>query len=419
MNRKISKKNAEKKSHSRLYSFLVLIISLLCAVLLWLYVLGYDSPDFEKKFSQIPVTIIGNTELAEKTGYTVISDMTFSFDVTVSGKKTDVNSMRDTDITAYIDVSGVTTEGGIYLPVTVIVPNGITVASQSVSEAYLYIDEMVSAEIPVRIEITDYTLPENAVIGDYGANPVTVTVQGARADIEKIAEAYANVTPGELTQSVNISAPVELHDKSGAVIQTGPYLRLIDRAVNVSIPVYLTKSVPVKVHFIGGVFGVDSAVITLSREYIEVRGTASALAGIDEIAANIDETSLERVSTVVKRITLPDGVENVSGTDTVEINITLNQMGRRTVAADKSVFELRNVPDGVDVQVITQNINIVFVGPVDLMRYFTTKYFRVIIDLSGVAVESGDNLFVPVTVFINDQPGVYVSGDYSVNIIVN
>ena len=292
MDRKISKKNAEKKSNSRLYGFLVLIISLLCAVLLWLYVLGYDSPDFEKKFSQIPVTIIGNTELAEKTGYTVISDMTFSFDVTVSGKKTDVNSMRDTDITAYIDVSGVTTEGGIYLPVTVIVPNGITVASQSVSEAYLYIDEMVSAEIPVRIEITDYTLPENAVIGDYGANPVTVTVQGARADIEKIAEAYANVTPGELTQSVNISAPVELHDKSGAVIQTGPYLRLIDRAVNVSIPVYLTKSVPVKVHFIGGVFGVDSAVITLSREYIEVRGTASALAGIDEIAANIDETSL-------------------------------------------------------------------------------------------------------------------------------
>ena len=85
MDRKISKKNAEKKSHSRLYSFLVLIISLLCAVLLWLYVLGYDSPDFEKKFSQIPVTIIGNTELAEKTGYTVISDMTFSFDVTVSG----------------------------------------------------------------------------------------------------------------------------------------------------------------------------------------------------------------------------------------------------------------------------------------------------------------------------------------------
>ena len=142
MDRKISKKNAEKKSHSRLYGFLVLIISLLCAVLLWLYVLGYVSPDFEKKFSQIPVTIIRNTELADKTGYTVISDMTFSFDVTVSGKKTDVNSMRDTDITAYIDVSGVTTEGGIYLPVTVFVQYGITVARLLVSEAYLYIDEL-------------------------------------------------------------------------------------------------------------------------------------------------------------------------------------------------------------------------------------------------------------------------------------
>ena len=93
--------------------------------------------------------------------------------------------MRDTDITGYTpNVSGVTTEGGIYLPVTVIVPNGITVASQSVSEGYLYIDEMVSAgdsrqdrDHGLR-QAMDYTLPENAVIGDYGANPVTVNGAG-------------------------------------------------------------------------------------------------------------------------------------------------------------------------------------------------------------------------------------------------
>lgn len=412
--------NKKKAKHPRLYNFAVVIIAMLCAVLLWLYVLGYDSPDFEKKFSQISVTVVGNDELTERTGYTVISDMTFSFDVTVAGKKTDVNSMRETDITAYVDVSNVNSEGGIYLPVNVIVPNGITVKSQSVSQAYLFIDEMVTAEVPVRVEVSDYKLPENTVIGDYTVNPVTVTVQGPRTDIEKISEAYANVTPGDITGSVTLNTSVVLRGKDGAEIHPSAYLRQIDRSVSVTLPVYTTKLLPVKVQFIGGVFGVDNAVITLSANDILVRGTASALAAIDEVALNIDETTLDTYSTIIKRVILPDGVENVSGIDTIEVGIQLNQMGRRTVAADKSVFELRNVPEGADVQIITQSLNIDFVGPIDLMRYFSSKYFTVVIDLSGLAVESGDNFFVPVTViFKSEQPGVYVRGDYSVNIIVN
>ncbi len=417
---KTDDRSKNKHTGSRLYSFSVMIISLLGALLLWFYVLGYDSPDFEKKFSQIPVTVIGNDELTEKTGYTVISDMSFSFDVTVSGKKTDVNSMRESDITAYVDVSGVTSEGGIYLPVNVIVPNGITVKGQSVSRAYLFIDEMVTAEIPVRVEISDYSLPADAEIGDYRVNPPTVTVQGPRADIQKITEAYARITPGIISGSVVLNSSVELRGSDGAEIHPSAYLRQIDSSVSVTIPVYMTKELPVKVHFVGGLFGVDSAVITVSEDRIRVRGSASALASVDEIAVNIDESTLNTYSTLSKRIVLPDGVENISGIESVEVGIQLNQMGRRTVAADKTVFELRNVPEGADVQIITQNLNINFVGPIDLMRYFDSKFFRVIVDLTGIAVESGDNLFVPVTVmFTSEQPGVYVSGDYSVNIVVN
>ncbi len=405
-----NKKKAKSQAHPRLYAFAVMIIALLCAVLLWLYVLGYDSPDFEKKFSQISVTVVGNDELTERTGYTVISDMTFSFDVTVAGKKTDVNSMRETDITAYVDVSKVESEGGIYLPVNVIVPNGITVKSQSVSQAYLFIDEMVTAEVPVRVEVSDYKLPENTFIGDYTVSPVTVTVQGPRTDIEKISEAYANVTPGDITGSVTLNTSVELRGKDGSEIRPSAYLRQVDRSVSVTLPVYMTKRLPVKVQFIGGVFGVDNAVITLSADDILVKGTASALDAIDEVALNIDETTLDTYSTIKKRVILPDGVENISGIETIEVNIQLNQMGRRTVAADKSVFELRNVPEGADVQIITQNLNIDFVGPIDLMRYFSSKYFTVVVDLSGIAVESGDNLIVPVTVILkSEHPGVYLN----------
>ncbi len=416
----MTKTNESGASKSKIYTLFVIIIAIICSVLLWLYVLGYDSPDFEKKFSQIPVTLVGTDELYEKTGYGVLGGLDFSFDVTVAGKKTDVNSMRDVDITAYVDVSGVTLQGGTYLPINVVVPNGITVSAKSVSSAYLVIDEMVTAEIPLKIELTDYKLPENAVLGDYTASPKSVTVEGPKSEVAKIKEAYAKVELGEISSSVTVNTSVELQDGHGNPINPSVFLKQIDKSVTVNLPVYVTKVLPVRVQFIGGIFSAENAVITLSDTTVKVLGASSTLAAIDEVVLNIDETTLDTHTSLVKRIVLPEGVENISGFDSVTVEIQLNQMGRRTVPADREAFELKNVPEGVDIQIITQSLNIDFVGPVDLMRYFSSKYFKVVIDFDGIGVQSGDNFFVPVEiVLIEEQPGVYVSGDYSVNVIVN
>ncbi len=415
----VSKKRNEG-AMTPLHSLFALIICALLSVVLWLYVMDYDSPDFEKKFSQVPVKVTGVSELSQNSGMTLLSDVEFEFEVTVSGKKGEVNSLRTEDIQATIDVSNVYTPGGVYIPINVMVPNGISVKSQSVESAYVVIDQRVSMEIPVKAELFGYTLPENGVMEDPVIAPETVTLLGPKAKLEKIDHAYVRIEPGELAGSVTVNAEYVLRDSQNAVIQDISYITKVDSSVSVTVPVLATKMLPIKVQFIGGVFGTDNAVIKLSETSVKVVGTSMALASLDEIVLNIDETTLDPVSTLIKKIILPDGIKNASGYDTVTVNITLNQMGRRTVSAERVDFVLKNVPEGIDVQFITETLHIEFFGPVDLMRYFDSNSFTVEVDLEGMHLESGENIFVPVNVVINpDVQGVYVSGDYSVNIIVN
>ena len=104
-----------KKRKNRIFTLFVIIIAVLSAIVLWIYVLGYDSPNYEKEFN-VTVTAEGESKLREEKNYTIISDFGFSIKVTVSGPQTEVNMLRAEDIRAYIDVSGVTTRGSNSLP---------------------------------------------------------------------------------------------------------------------------------------------------------------------------------------------------------------------------------------------------------------------------------------------------------------
>jgi hypothetical protein len=131
----------KKPSKKRVYTFLAMLFAFASALLLWFYVLGYDSPYYEKEFN-VPVNVEGESALRESMGYTVLSDFSFTIKVTVSGTQTEVNKLRSSDIKAFVDVSGVTVSGNNTLPISVRVSNEneITVVEKSVESAVIFID---------------------------------------------------------------------------------------------------------------------------------------------------------------------------------------------------------------------------------------------------------------------------------------
>lgn len=416
----VSKDNKTGKSIS---SLLMIIVSCLSAMLLWFYVLGYDSPNYEKDFI-VNVSLTGESTLREKTGLTVLSDFGFTIKVTVSGPQSEVNKLRDSDLSAYVDVSDVTTTGNNSLPVNVTLPNQnqLVVSEKSSDNAIVYIDRSVVAEIPVKIGVTDYKLSYGYSVGDFSTLPLTVTVQGPEAEVAKISYAYGEVRPGEIKGNGVYNTSVELFDSGNNRINNS-YIQLIDTSVNVRIPLYKLADIPVKVYFVGGYYSTESAKITLSHNYITVKGLAEDVDKISEIRINIAENTLTS-DTVVKRITLPDGVESVDGVTAVTAKVEFFDVVKRIISASGAACRLLNVPEDTEVSVLTVNLNINAMGQYDLLLDLTQNSFDFTADLSLMELEKGKTYQIPLNVVLKDEiaqvkSGVFVSGEYSVSIEVH
>ncbi len=414
----------KRPSKGRLYSFFVTLIAFASSLLLWFYVLGYDSPHYEKEFN-VAVSVSGEATLRENMGFTVLSDFGFSIKVVVSGPQTEVNKLRAGDIKAFVDVSEVSEPGNNTLPISVTVANknGVTVTEKSVESAIIFIDRNVVAEIPVTLTISDYTLPSGYSAGDYTTTPSTVSVEGPETEISRISYALGLITPGSLTSSSRFNTSVTLYDAGNNKIQSA-YINLIDTSVSVWLPIYKTVNLPVKVYFVGGYFSTDAAIITLSDDYITVRGLAEDFEGVSEIKINIAENTLTS-DKVIKQISLPAGLKCISGQEYVTATIKFHEIVDRYVAAScAAVCDIIGAPPDKDITVTTANLSIKFMGPRESLLALNQRSFRAVVDLDNMALEKGETYIVPISILLTDKDnvtlaGVFPTGDYVVTIAVS
>ena len=85
-------KELEKQLPKKRRLILPKIMSVLIAFILWFYVMAVESPVNEKTFRSIPITIEQtDSELSLYSGYNT------TVDITVSGKKSELNQISDSD----------------------------------------------------------------------------------------------------------------------------------------------------------------------------------------------------------------------------------------------------------------------------------------------------------------------------------
>lgn len=408
----------KKPDRQRVITFIVMVLAFLMAVLLWFYVLGYDSPNFEKRFTGINVDVEGAAELKEKNGFSVLSEFYFTVDVTLAGKKTDINRLSNEDIKAYIDISSLTENGRVPVKIQVDIPNGIRLAALSTDTVYIYVDRSVAAEIEVEVQLTDYVLENGISLSAPVYSPRTVTVEGPEGEINRIAKAFATVSLGSVSSSVSAVAQVELYYDNGEKVDN-PYVTLVDRNVGIGITAYKEKDVPLKVYFVGGMMSADNAMISLSVESVRVRGSVENIDALNEIRIEIDERPLGLEGIKYERIVMPEGIENVSGETDVEVSFRFTDIGQRVFAVPAENFVIKNLPDNVNITMNTESLNVTFKGLVDALRYFSDDYFDVIVDFESVSFEGSGEYYIPVQInVVKSVTGVYLTGSYSVRVTV-
>lgn len=141
---------------------------------------------------------------------------------------------------------------------------------------------------------------------------------------------------------------------------------------------------------------------------------------LHEIRIELDETALGKEGIKYERIVMPAGIENVSGETDVAVSFRFLDIATRTFAVPSTRFVLKNLPEGVDVTVLDETINVSFKGLVDALRYYTMDYFDVVVDFAGWQPDGSGEYYLPAEIVIlRSTESVYVYGSYALHIRVD
>lgn len=377
----------------------------LVAFFIWVYVMANDSPTAERTFDSIPVQTSGQGEYSLLSGSSDVS-------VTIKGRRGLINQLNESEIQAFVDISGVKSPGWQKINVDVSVPSGTTLYSVSPSSLLLYFGNSTTVSVPVEVDVTEYTLPEDYVLGLAETNPSEISVTGPEDILAKIKCARAAITLGTVTGSVTSKAPLTLVDHDDREI-TSSFVKMQTTEATVAIPVYKQARLPLTLSFKYGYYNQTNVQIQVSPETVQVKGESSAVEKA-KWYYTIDEKMIEGDKQYTIPITLSDGVTNISGI--TEATLTIKHIGTTTKQITLTDIAVIN-PDKLKYTLADRTLVVTLRGSVANLSFISDRNVTAAIDLSAFKNASG-SVIVPVTISV--PPGladsVYELGTYTMTV---
>lgn len=394
----------ERRFHHKPRNLIAKIFSLLAAFALWFYVMSSQSPDYKGNFNGVEVDLYGIASIEQNFGLSAIFGNDADIDVVLKGKKNDIDNMSTDGIYAYVDVSSVNSAGTYELPVRISTPSGTKVESYHPQTLSIYFDSQSTRQIPVKTTKT-VNLETGYSLGTITTNVEYVSVTGPSAFMETVSSAVLEMDLGNIKNSMTCTGDLVLADKDGMKISNA-FTKISPATATATVPLYITKSINIEASCINGYFTSDNSQVTVSPSKIEVMmpvemdDTLSAITAI-----SIDETQISGDVTLSSAIKLPEGVTNLSGITEAKVTIKLKNTVTKTFKLSKSDIEILNVPEGYQVEIVTDSVSFGARGAKGSFENIDISNFKASIDLTGHAIEGTSSVVLSVG---TEDTGVYI-----------
>lgn len=400
-----------KKGHN----ILPKMISVILAFILWFYVMTVESPINQEVFRGIPVEVLlpAGSELSLYSGYNV------TVDVTVSGKKSDLNQISADSFKATADASSYTQAGKYSVPVDIEVPGGFSLVEKSISLLSVYLDAKATASVPVQIKIPEYVLADGLEFGgdsDIEKSVTEVFLSGPKTILDTVETALVTIPPlGNVSSTVRASGNVTLIGADGEPV-SNPYVSMDTSTVDVRIPVFMTKNIALKVDFKNKLLNSSNSKVEISPSTVKVRGKVETVSVLeDQVISTIDEKSLTSDKLSIP-LTLPEGMSCVDGTETVDV--TIEHIGTGTKVLSVGDIKVNN-PADLEYTLSLDTVNVTLRGKNDHLSKITAEDLSLTVDLSEIKAGAG-SITLPIKVVVSDTyaKSVYELGEYNIVVTV-
>ena len=394
------------------------ILCLVAAFVMWIYVMAVESPEHEQIFSHLPVELTGTEVLADNE-LAVYSGYGTMIDVTLSGKKSVVSRLSERDIVVTADLKNIT-EGGRYnCKVTVDVPAGCKLAGMSQNTISVYVDQAMTVTVDLTERRENTNLPEGCYTGTVEFPVDKITVTGPRNVLVRVAGALVTLDLADVTRTSTLNAPVTLVNSKGEEMQS-PYIDYSPTTVSVTVPVYKSVTVPVRVGFRYGYLNSENTEITVTPATVEATGDPDVIdrgSPLDSVI--LDEKTEFENGRLTKTVNL-NAAEGVTLSATqAEITAVIDPSikTREFLIPGSNIFDT-GAKEGVNYTWDRTAVPVVLMGPVDVLAKIEVDDISLVFDMSPYNDSNTGTIRVRAEVGVDSlwRDEVFPIGVYEINV---
>ena len=372
---------------------LTALLSLMISFGLWLYVITVVSPNSTNIFYNIPVILNGESVLTERE-LMITSVPSKEVTLKLEGNRSDLIKLDRSNIDIVVDLTKIYTAGTYKLRFDVGYPGDVrsdafTILEQDPVEITVEVEKRKSSSVPVKIDYMG-AVPagfvadkENAVL-DY--NKITIT--GPESVVSQVAEARIEVDLTDLTESIiGGEYRYTLCDGNGKPVDAA-LITTNTTEIRLDLKVQRMKEIKLVAHIIeGGGATVKNSTVKLTPETIQISGSEAALeqlATLEIGEINLGAYEKDTILTFSLEGLLPEGVTNLTGVTEVQAEISFANLKIKELSLTD--IRCQNVPEGMQVELLTQALNVKIRGAAGQIDKLTADDITVLVDFTGASV---------------------------------
>ncbi len=392
-----------------------MIVSLLLSFLAWAYISSTEDTSVERIFTGVPVVFQGAEELRSSRGLIITDASADSVTVKVSGSRASIGNLHAADLTAVVDVSGISQVRDMTVSYTVRFPDNVNMSGVEVhSKTPETIEFSVVQENSKTVEVKGVftgSVAEGFTVDPIVVEPASVTLYGPASELDQIDSACVYIDRQNVSATIGpLNSEFVLLDADGSTIRPAS-VTSSQTSVTVTVPVLMNKELALKVNLVEGSGATaDNTVVEIEPKTIQVAGSTATLENLNQIViGTVDLTDFAETTTITFPITLDNNIRNLTGTTEATVTVTVTGM-------ETKKFTVTNITltGGAGTLRTTQK-EIVVRGTAEDLANITEENIRIVADLTEYAGATG-TIEVPARVYVDGYEKAGAVGDYTVSV---
>ena len=398
-----------------------IVLSILVALMIWLYADNQDNAPRTVRVSDVPVELVGEDVLMER-GLLVTSATDTTVDLELSSSiRTMANNLErgKDDIRLRVNLNSISGVGTYPLEWDIIYPDSVNPTSISLDYASSYyvtveVVELYSKSVPIRGERSG-TPAEGYVVGEMTFDQDAITVTGEQLAVANISHALVTVDITGATESFSIVSEFQLIDYNGEVIENSTFRTNVE-TVEVNVPILMIKELPLEIDFTESPGSTLADVdVDIDPKAITVSGDSRSIGRLEKVVlTEIDLSRLTGDTSFTVPIPVPAGSTSVSGETEATVTIQFKD-GVATMTFEATHISYVDEPEGTLVTVVSNALEVTLRGPETELEEIVGSNIRVVGDLTDISAENG-TYTVPATVYVDGAEDVGAIGSYQITV---